>query len=86
VDVVGRIGVHDLDQEPSCLPVEGFVDHEQRRSRRQYPIKSPSREMLGFSGIRGQGRFAVAGSGLPEIMTRCGPDSLLYADKAQETV
>ncbi len=41
--------------------------------------------MLGFSGIRGQGCFAVAGSGLPD-MTRCEPGGLIYADKIQKTV
>src|SRR5271165_5452816 len=34
-----RIGIHDLDHGPRRLRVEGFIGHEQRRSRRQYPIK-----------------------------------------------
>jgi hypothetical protein len=44
-----------------------------------------SEEILGFSGIlgRSQGCFAVAGSSLPEIMTRLGPGRLIYADKVK---
>jgi L,D-transpeptidase catalytic domain len=40
--------------------------------------------MIGFSGMlgRSQGCFAVADSGLPEIMTLLGPGRLIYADKA----
>jgi hypothetical protein len=47
-----------------------------------------SDEMIGFSGMlgRSQGCFAVAGSSLPEIMTRLGPGRLIYAEKAKGTV
>jgi hypothetical protein len=43
-----------------------------------------SEEMIGFSGMlgRSQGCFAVAESGLPEIITLLGPGRLIYADKA----
>jgi hypothetical protein len=41
-------------------------------------------EMIDHAGMlgRSQGCFAVAGSSLPEIMARLGPDRLIYADKA----